>query len=430
MHPCHTTYKEKVMSRNFFIVVYLTVAVNTGMGLIVPILPNLLQSYGYSTAGLSLPFLSLIIGRIISKSFAPAIIGMLKNKVTLVLSFMLYGGTFICYTLLDNEIAFIAALVNNGTAFIALRFFEGVVEGISIICLTDLAIILSKENRGKLMGIFGSSFGVGFVLGPLIGGFSYRYGGTDAIFYAGSGLAVIGMLVSLTLPSSDNVPVKNSSGWIRSALEHAQFFPKYGPSLIRRAIFFSFMIVLPLYANHYLGVDATYVALFFTSSAIISATLMPFTGKLADRIKPEKILSISLILMAMLIIGFGFTTDLYIFAALFLTESLCFAFMLPAGMKVFADAVDTHPSRTVIVSAYGGVTEVITLLLAVLLPYLYSLDAQASWIFIGSICALAALPFLRVSLRSAESQRCPLCGQWTSAHLSYQMPAGQSDESI
>lgn len=420
------------MSRNFFIIVCLTATVNTGMGLIVPILPNILKSYGYTTAGLSLPFLSLVIGRIISKSFAPAIIGILKNKATLVLSFILYCCTFICYTLLDNKIPYITNLVNNGMAFIALRFFEGIVEGVSIICLTDIAIILSKENRGKLMGIFGSSFGVGFVLGPLIGGFSYRYGGTDAIFYSGGGLSAIATLASLTLPSfdKDNVPVKKNNGWIRSALEHAEFFPKYGPSIIRRVLFFSFMIVLPLYSTQYLGVDTTYAAFFFTASAVISTTMMPLTGKLADHIKPEKILSISLILMAVLIIGFGFTTDLYIFAALFLTESLCFSFMLPAGMKVFADAVDTHPSRTVIISAYGGITEIITLLLAVLIPYLYSLNAKTSWIFIGSICAVAALPFLKVAMKSAESQLCPLCGQWTTAHLGYQIPAGQRDESI
>jgi len=372
------------VSRNFFIVVCLTVAVNTGMGLIVPILPNLLKSYGYSTAGLSLPFLGLVIGRIISKSFAATIIEVLKNKITLVLGFALYGITFICYTLLDN-----------GLMFIGLRFFEGIVEGINIVCLTDLAIVLSKENRGKLMGIFGSSFGIGFILGPLIGGFSYQFGGTDAIFYAGGGLAALSTLASLTLPSFNVVPTKNNKGWIRSALEHAQFFPVYGPSIIRRVVFFSFMILLPLYATHYLKVDVTHVAFFFTASAVISATLMPFTGRLADHVKSEKILSISLIMMALLIMGFGFTTDLYIFSTLFLIESLCFAFMLPVGMKVFADAVDTHPRRTVIVSAYGGVTEAITLVLAVLLPYFYSLNAQASWIFIGSICAVAALPFLR-----------------------------------
>lgn len=371
------------MSRAFFIVVCLTVAVNTGMGLIVPILPTFLQEYGFSTAGLSLPFLSLIIGRMLSKSFAASIIHRLRNKFTLVISFTLYGVIFAVYPLLESA-----------TAFIALRFFEGIVEGISIICLTDMAILLSKKNRGKLMGIFGSSFGIGFILGPLIGGISYHFGGTDAIFYAGAVLGIIAAFASLTLPDNDNVSAKNANGWIRATIENAQFLPEYGPSIMRRAVFFSFMIVLPLYATQHLGVDAVYVATFFTASAIISTILMPFTGALADRVAPEKILRISLVAMAVLIASFGLTENVYVFGSMFLAESLCFAFMLPAGMKIFADAVDDHPSRTVIISAYGGLTEAITLVLAVLLPFVYTINASLTWLLIGLICGIVAIPFV------------------------------------
>lgn len=390
------------MSRDFLIVICLTMAVNTGMGLIVPILPNFLLNYGFSTAGLSLPFISLIIGRMISKSFAANIIRVLKNKITLLLSFILYGITFVCYPLLDSS-----------AGFIGLRFFEGIVEGISIICLTDLAIILSKENRGKMMGIFGSSFGIGFILGPMIGGLCYQFGGINAIFYAGGVLGGIAAIASLALPSFDTVPVKNNNGWLHSVVEHSQFFPVYGPSIIRRVVFFSFMIVLPLYATHHLNVDATYVAFFFTASAVISVILMPFTGKLADRIEPEIILSISLVMMALLIAGFGFTTDLYIFTALFLAESLCFAFMLPSGMKVFANAIGEHPSRTVIISAYGGVTEAITLVLAVLIPYLYTMSVQLTWGFIGIVCGIAALPFLRALRAKSKLVTQSPATEWT-----------------
>lgn len=371
------------MNREFFIVVCLTVAVNTGMGLIVPILPTFLQEYGFSTVGLSLPFLSLILGRMLSKSFAASIIRVLRNKRTLVMSFILYAAIFVAYPLFESA-----------TAFIALRFFEGVVEGISIVCLTDMAIVLSKKDRGRLMGIFGSSFGVGFILGPLIGGISYHFGGTDAIFYAGGVLGLIAAIASFTLPDNDNVSTKNANGWIRATIENAQFLPEYGPSIMRRAVFFSFMIVLPLYATQYLELDAVYVATFFTASAVISASLMPLTGRLADRIAPEKILRISLVMMALLIAGFGFTKNVYVFAAMFMLESLCFAFMLPAGMKVFADAVDNHPSRTVIISAYGGLTEAVTLVLAVLLPFVYSVSATASWFLIGAICAIVSIPFI------------------------------------
>lgn len=379
------------MNKPFLVVVCLTVAVNAGMGLIVPILPTFLQDYGFSIAGLSLPFVSLIVGRMLSKTCAAQIIALLSNKVTLVVSFVLYALIFACYP-----------LVESAYGFIALRFFEGVVEGISIICLTDLAIVLSRENRGKLMGIFGSSFGIGFVVGPLLGGICFELGGAEAMFAAGSVMGGLAAVVSLLVPSIEQVPPKKRGVWLLPAMAHMKFLPEYGPSIIRRAVFFSFMMVLPLFVTAQLGLKATEVALYFTASAVISALLMPFTGKLADRIAPEKILALSLPLMALLIMLFGATSDVVVFTALFLVESLAFAFMLPAGMKVFADAVDGHPERTDIVSSFGGLTEALTLVLAVLVPWLYSIDALITWIAIGLLCALSAVPFVRRSLTAGS----------------------------
>lgn len=370
------------MSVRFFIVVCLTVAVNAGMGLIIPVLPTFLQGYGFSVAGLSLPFLSLILGRMLSKTCAAHIIALFSNKTTLVVSFLLYGTVFACYP-----------LVEHAYGFIALRFFEGVVEGISIICLTDLAIVMSKHNRGKLMGIFGSSFGIGFVVGPLLGGLCFEWGGSTAMFAAGAVLGLLGALLSLLVPTIDQVPPRRKN-WLFPAMEHMKLLPEYGPSIIRRAVFFCFMIVLPLYATNQLGLAASDVALFFTASAIISASLMPFTGRLADRISAEKILALTLPLMGGLIMAFGIGSNVLLFTTLFLLESLVFALMLPAGMKVFADAVDGHPERTEVVSSFGGFTELLTLILAVLIPWTYTISAELTWVVIGFICVLSGVPFV------------------------------------
>lgn len=371
------------MNARFFVVVCLTVFVNTGMGLIIPILPNLLQDYGFSVAGLSLPFLSLILGRMLSKTYAAKMIALLSNKTTLVVSFLLYGAVFLFYP-----------MVEHAYGFIALRFFEGVVEGISIICLTDVAIVMSKHNRGKLMGMFGSSFGIGFVVGPLLGGVCFEWGGSVAMFGAGAILGLLGAGLSLVVPAIDQVPPRRNN-WLFPARDHMKFLPEYGPSIIRRVVFFCFMIVLPLYAATQMGMKTSEVALYFVASAIISSTLMPFTGRLADRISVDKILALTLPLMGGLIMAFGVSGHTLLFTSLFLLESLVFAVMLPAGMKVFADAVDGHPERTEIVSSFGGLTEFLTLILAVMIPWLYTVSAELTWATIGMICIISGLPFIR-----------------------------------
>jgi MFS family permease len=370
------------MPLKFLIVACLVVAVNTGMGLIVPILPLFLKDYGFSTAGLSLPFLSLIIGRLISKNFAAHIIRLLTNRGTLIGCFLLYALIFFAYP-----------LASSPALFVLLRFFEGIVEGISIICLTDLAIVLSNTNRGRLMGIFGASFGAGFVLGPTLGALVYSLYGTDAVFYAGGIiglLAMIGACWMPLLPAASSKPPRV----LRALSKYRQLLPSYGPSIIRRATFFSFMMILPLYAHEVLGLDPARVAMFFTGSALLSFVLMPFTGKLADHIAPQRILAVTLLGMGALIAAFGLARDALSFSLLFALESLLFTFMLPAGMKLFADEVEEHPQRTHVVAVFGSLTEVVTLFLALAIPTLYAFSCGLTWSFIGLLCVIAGVPFV------------------------------------
>lgn len=370
------------MPFKFLIVACLVVAVNTGMGLIVPILPIFLMDFGFSTVGLSLPFLSLIIGRLISKNFAAHIIRLLTNRGTLIGCFLLYALIFFAYP-----------LASSPALFILLRFFEGIVEGISIICLTDLAIVLSSANRGRLMGIFGASFGAGFVLGPTLGALVYSLYGTNAVFYAGGIIGLLAMLGACWMPLMPSAASKPPS-MLHALREYRSLLPSYGPSIIRRATFFSFMIILPLYAYEVLELNPAKVAFFFTGSALLSFVLMPFTGKLADHIAPQKILAVTLLAMGVLIAAFGLARDPLSFSLLFALESLLFTFMLPAGMKLFADEVEQHPQRTHVVAVFGSLTEVVTLFLALAIPALYALSHGLTWGFIGLLCIIAGLPFV------------------------------------
>ena len=100
------------MPMQFFLILLLTVIINAGMGIIIPILPSLLTQYGFTAVGLSLPFLMLIAGRIVSKYYASWLLQIFNDKGVLILCFALYGGVF-----------FIYALIHSATALMAIRFF-------------------------------------------------------------------------------------------------------------------------------------------------------------------------------------------------------------------------------------------------------------------------------------------------------------------
>ena len=370
------------MPMQFFLILLLTVIINAGMGIIIPILPSLLTQYGFTAVGLSLPFLMLIAGRIVSKYYASWLLQIFNDKGVLILCFALYGGVF-----------FIYALIHSATALMAIRFFEGLVEGMAIICLTDMAIVLSKENRGKRLGLFGSAFGLGFMLGPAMGGVMYAYFGTTGMFLTGSLLGVLGFWLCFLLKNIAIEQHKVSLGTLTKFSVYWPFLGAYAPSLLRRCLFFAFMILIPLYGSEQLGLDVKEIAMYFSGSAIITTLLMPWTGKLADKCSARVITHVTLLVMGMMIMAFGFTNDIVIFSGLFMVETLMFSFMMPAGMKVFADVVEFHPARKDIVGYFGSITEILTLGLAVLVPVLYTIDAKLSWGLLAMGCFAAAIPF-------------------------------------
>jgi len=226
------------MTQKFFLVLILTAAINTGAGLIIPILPLFLKDFGFNTIGLSLPFVALVLGRLLSRTYAASIMHRFTDKKTIIGCFVLYMIVFLIYPLIHSPIL-----------FVSIRFFEGVVEGIGMVCVIDMAVALSSQNRGKLMGYFNSSIGLGFILGPAIGSLVYGSFGGTAMFLSGAAVAFVGVICSLMLPNT--IPLvnieKKKSRIFASLKEYSNLVKYYLPSIIRRVLFFSFMLALPLY---------------------------------------------------------------------------------------------------------------------------------------------------------------------------------------
>jgi MFS family permease len=182
---------------------------------------------------------------------------------------------------------------------------------------------------------------------------------------------------------------------LRHAWSYRRMLPYYIPQILRRALFFAFMIALPLTAHETLNVPSSRVGGFFILSALITTFLMPFAGKLADRIAPAHLVVVTMLMMGFTIVCFGLAHRLSAFSALFVVETIAFAFMQPAGMKVFANIVDKHPERSNVVGVFGSIAELSTVPVALFVPPLFAAAPALSWFAIGLPCLVGALPFMR-----------------------------------
>jgi MFS family permease len=273
---------------------------------------------------------------------------------------------------------------------------EGFAEGVGGVILTDYAIAMTagRKDRGKLMGYFSAAFGLGFIIGPMIGWAALEAFGVVGMFLIGGAVGLLGVFASVILPHRYSKSASSRAS-IKQLADNVVYLIPYIPSVLRRALFFSFMIIVPLFATERLGLSAEKVGLLFTASGIITTVFMPFTGKLADRFDPKALTIWCLVGMGVLIGIFGYTDSIETFLVFFMAETFLFTIMLPAGTKLFADAVDSHPLRGPMIGSFGSFTEVFTVFLAFLIPAILDFSLTGSWLFLGGLCIFGALLLLQ-----------------------------------
>lgn len=157
-------------------VIFFTLFVNAlGFGILIPIVPLLLANphseFFLLPAGLTLQQGYILLGFLtaifpIMQFFATPILGELSDKYGRkpILVFSLFG-TFISYLLF----AFGIVTKNLPLLFFA-RAFDGITGGNISVAQASIADITTPENRAKNFGLIGAAFGLGFILGPYLGG--------------------------------------------------------------------------------------------------------------------------------------------------------------------------------------------------------------------------------------------------------------------
>jgi predicted MFS family arabinose efflux permease len=193
-------------------------------------------------------------------------------------------------------------------------FFGRMVAGIAgaIIPTTQayIADVTTPENRAKGMGLIGAAFGLGFILGPAIGGLLAPYGYDKPSFFA-SALAAANFAVAyFRLPESVNEETRRQAGRRRFDLQtliDALTHPHIG---ILLAIFFvvtfgfsNMEATFGLLNEHVYGLDVRQTAYLFTLIGIIASVMQgALVGRLVRRFGEARCISAGTFLM---IFGLG-----------------------------------------------------------------------------------------------------------------------------
>lgn len=300
------------------------VVVMMGFGMVIPILPFYIESFGASGKGLGL---LIAIFSIMQFIFSPIwggysdrfgrkpflIVGALGNAISL----LLFG--------LSTELWMIYAA----------RAIGGILSAATLpTAMAYIGDTTEAKNRGGGMGIIGAAMGVGMVLGPGIGGLL----GGDSLstpFFVGSALSLLALFLILiflpeSLPASERSREVKIQGFDFKLIWQSLFGPVGYLMVLSFFVVFgltNFEGVFGLYAQYRFDYNTVQVGSVMMVVGLISSFVQGvLTGPLTRKFGERMVIKVSLILSSI-----GFLIMLWAFSDLTL--------YLTVGFYVFANAM-------------------------------------------------------------------------------------------
>lgn len=208
--------------------IFITILVDViGFGIIIPVMPELISNLAHVPISKAASYGGwLLFAYAIMQFLFSPILGNLSDRYGRrpVLLFSLFG--------FGIDYLFLAFAPSFTWLFIG-RIIAGITGASFTTASAYIADISTPQNRAKNFGVIGAAFGMGFVLGPGIGGLIGEVWGTRAPFVAAAILTLINWLYGyFILPESHKIENRRKFEWKRAnplgSLKQLKKYPAIG----------------------------------------------------------------------------------------------------------------------------------------------------------------------------------------------------------
>ncbi|HVZ24036.1 MAG TPA: MFS transporter, partial [Vicinamibacterales bacterium] len=327
------------------LVIFLTILVNLiGFGIIVPLLPFYAQTFGASPFVIGMLFASFSISQLVASPILGAWSDRWGRRPVLIFSLL---GTVVSFTMM--------ALARNLAVLFAARIVDGLSGGNITTARAYIGDVTDESNRARAFGMLGAAFGLGFIIGPAIGGLFAKISYTAPIWAAAIITVVAMVLAWLWLPETvHKVHAVAGSPW--RALGELSARPGlrvlFTVDFLYWTCFAIYQGTFALFGEARFKWDATQIgyilAVFGVLGVVVQGALVAPTAR---AIGERRMLTIGLVLAAVSWGASAFAHQQWVFIAMLVPGSLGVGFCNPSLISMLAGAAGRHEQGRVLGAA-------------------------------------------------------------------------------
>lgn len=303
-----------------FIIVFVDLL---GFSIILPLLPFYAETFNATPTQIGLLVASYAAAQLIGAPLLGRLSDRYGRKPVLLISLT---GTFIGFLILGFANSLLMLFIS--------RILDGFTGGNISVAQAYITDVTDENNRAKGLGMLGAAFGLGFIIGPAIGGLLSVYGFSLPAFVAAgfSLISILGVLIflpeSLTAEARADLEKQERQSFSLNNLWKAINRPRVGPLLHVRFFyglaFAIFQTIFPLYALYRFDLDARNTGFVLTYVGILVVFVQGFlVGWLAARFNEYRLIFMATMVMGVSLFAWAIVGN--IFALLVALVPLAFA---------------------------------------------------------------------------------------------------------